>query len=91
MMINYDAVFFSQGMVDQLYWKPMMRTRNQLGKTVWAPFTVVAAIFLYALSSPQNYQQTGFLFFYPLYSDYTIQCLYTTGTWMWVFFIAWGM
>jgi len=21
MMINYDAIFFSQGMVDQLYWK----------------------------------------------------------------------
>ena len=30
MMINYDAVFFSQGVVDQLYWKPMMRTRNKL-------------------------------------------------------------
>ena len=25
------------------------------------------------------------------YSDYTIQCLYTTGTWMWIFFIAWMM
>jgi len=56
MMINYDAVFFSQGVVDQLYWKSMLRTRNELGKTVWAPFTVVCAIFLYALSSPQNYQ-----------------------------------
>jgi len=38
-----------------------------------------------------NYSETGFLFFYPLYSDYTIQCLYTTGTWMWVYTITWLM
>merc|ERR1712046_332698 len=74
MMINYDAVFFSQGVVDQLYFKQMMRQRNKLGKTAWAPLSVLAAIFLYAL-----------------YSDYTIQCLYTSGTWMWVFFTAWMM
>jgi len=52
---------------------------------------VLFAILLYALSSPTNYSQTGFLFFYPLYSDYTIQCLYTTGTWMWVYLVAWLM
>ena len=69
----------------------MLRARNETGKTSWAPICVVLGILLYALSSPQNYSQTGFLFFYPLYSDYTIQCLYTTGTWMWVFFISWAM
>jgi hypothetical protein len=31
------------------------------------------------------------LFFYPLYSDYTIQCFYTTGTWMWIFAVTWVM
>jgi hypothetical protein len=31
------------------------------------------------------------LFFYPLYTDYTIQCLYTTGTWLWVFTVVWMM
>jgi hypothetical protein len=91
MMINYDAVFFSQGCVDQLYFKAMMRQRNKTSKTVWAPLMVLAAILLYALSSPMNYTQTGFLFFYPLYSDYTIQCLYTSGTWMWVYIVAWMM
>ena len=25
MMINYDAIFFSQGLIDQLYFKPMYR------------------------------------------------------------------
>lgn len=91
MMINYDAIFFSQGMVDQLYFKQMMRTRKSLGDTVLAPFLVLVFLFFYAMSSPQNYQQTGFLFFYPLYSDYTIQCFYTTGTWLWVFAITWIM
>lgn len=78
-------------MVDQLYFKQMMRTRKGLGDTVLAPFLVLVFLFFYAMSSPQNYQQTGFLFFYPLYSDYTIQCFYTTGTWMWVFTITWLM
>jgi len=91
MMINYDAIFFSQGLVDQLYFKPMMRTRNKMGETAWAPFCVLACILLYALSTPSNYTETGFLFFYPLYSDYSIQCLYTSGTWMWVFTVTWIM
>ena len=72
MMINYDAVFFSQGIIDQLYFKQMQRTRSKVAATAWTPFFIVVAILLYSLSSPQNYSQTGFLFFYPLYSDYTI-------------------
>ena len=28
---------------------------------------------------------------YPLYNDYTVQCLYTSGTWMWLYFITWTM
>ena len=89
MMINYDALFFSQGMLDQLYWKPMMRTRKKMADSLWAPFAVFAFILIYAMSSPQNYAETGFLFFYPLYTDYTIQCLYTTGTWFWTFTAVW--
>ena len=78
-------------MVDQLYWKQMLRTRNRMAKTPWAPFLVLFFVLMYALSTPSNYQETGFLFFYPLYSDYTIQCFYTTGTWIWVFTIVWIM
>ena len=91
MMINYDAVFFSQGMVDQLYFKQMLRSRSYLSKTILAPMILIFGVMIYALSSPMNYTQTGFLFFYPLYSDYTIQCMYTTGTWMFLFFISWLM
>lgn len=55
MMINYDAVFFSQGVIDALYFKQMLRTRSTLAKTPLAPFSIVFAILLYSLSSPQNY------------------------------------
>jgi hypothetical protein len=78
-------------MIDQLYFKKMMKTRKSMGNQVWAPLAVLAFILIYALTSPQNYTQTGFLFFYPLYSDYSIQCLYTTGTWFWIFVITWLM
>ena len=91
MMVNYDAVFFSQGLVDQLYFKQMLRSRRKVAKTVWAPLALPIFIFMYALSCPQNYTQTGFLFFYPLYSDYSIQCLYTTGTWLWLYVVTWMM
>ena len=37
MMINYDAIFFSQGMADQLYWKPMLRTRKYLARPCGCP------------------------------------------------------
>jgi len=69
----------------------MMRTRNEIAKTSLTPCCIVIFLFLYAVSSPMNYKETGFLFFYPLYSDYTIQCLYTTGTWVWVYTITWMM
>lgn len=69
----------------------MMRTRQYLGNTVLAPSMIVIFLFLYAVSCPMNYTQTGFLFFYPLYTDYTIQCMYTTGTWVWVYLVTWIM
>jgi len=91
MMINYDAIFFSQGLLDQLYFRQMLRTRKKASNTVLAPMMVLSFILLYSLSSPANYTETGFLFFYPLYSDWSIQCLYTSGTWMWVFTFTWIM
>lgn len=52
---------------------------------------VLLCIFMYSITSPQNYTETGFLFFYPLYSDWYIQSLYTTGTWVWICMITWLM
>jgi hypothetical protein len=73
------------------YWKKMVKIRRELGDTVASPILVGALLFLYAICSPMNYGGLGQLFFYPLFEDYTIQCLYTTGTWIFVFTIVWLM
>jgi len=90
-MINYDAVFFSQGVVDMCYWRQMKKTRNNLTNSVFAPVSICLFLFIYAWTSPMVYSGMGHLFFYPLYSTYPMQCLYTTGTWLWVYTIIWLM
>jgi len=56
-----------------------------------APVFVVGCILLYSLTCPMNYSDMGHLFFYPLYGTYGLRCLYTTGTWLWVYNIIWLM
>lgn len=69
-MILYDAIFFSQGVLDMCYWRKMLRARRDCGKTIMAPLSVGLFIFLYSICSPTNYGDFGHLFFYPLYSEY---------------------
>jgi hypothetical protein len=90
-MINYDAVFFSQGVIDMCYWKDMLKKRGEWAETAFAPVAVVGFILMYSITSPMVYGDMGHLFFYPLYAVYPLQCLYTTGTWMWLYFIIWMM
>ena len=90
-MINYDAIFFSQGVLDMCYWRKMLRARNKCAKTVMAPLSVGIFIFLYSICSPTNYGAFGHLFFYPLFAEYWLQCLYTTGTWLFVYTTVWFM
>ena len=91
LMINYDAIFFSQGVVDMCYWKQMKKSRDVIGDSTMAPVSIVLFLFMYSLTSPMNYSNMGHLFFYPLYTDFSMQCLFTTGTWLWVFSIIWVM
>jgi len=91
LMINYDAVFFSQGVIDMCYWKDMLKTRGKLAETALAPVAVVGFLLMYSITSPMVYANMGHLFFYPLYASYPLQCLYTTGTWIWLYFIIWMM
>lgn len=90
-MICYDAIFFSQGVLDMAYWRKMLRHRKECAATVMAPIAVGVFIFLYALCSPTNYGDFGHLFFYPLFAEYWLQCLYTTGTWVFVYTTVWLM
>lgn len=89
LMINYDAIFFSQGVVDMCYWKQMLKKRGEMADSPIAPISFVGGLLLYSITSPTVYSNMGHLFFYPLYSNYGLQCLYTTGTWLWVYSIIW--
>jgi hypothetical protein len=91
LMICYDAVFFSQGVIDMCYWRKMLRMRRYLSETVIAPLTLGFFMLSYSLFSPMNYKDFGQLFFYPLYSKYWLRCFYTTGTWVFVYIIVWFM
>lgn len=91
LMINYDAIFFSQGVIDMCYWRKMLKARGKVTETVATPLIIFLTILMYAICSPMNYSNMGHLFFYPLYTDYWLQCLYTTGTWIFMFGIVWLM
>jgi len=69
----------------------MLKSRGYVSETPMAPIAIVMAILIYSLTCPMNYSDMGHLFFYPLYSTYGLQCLYTTGTWLWVYLIIWLM
>jgi hypothetical protein len=69
----------------------MIKKRGEMSETMAAPFGVLFFVFMYSITSPMNYSNMGHLFFYPLYSEYNLQCLYTSGTWLWVFTIIWVM
>ena len=86
--IHYDCIFFAQGVNDQFYNQEIMKYRSELAATVLTPLSIGAWILLYSLTSPMN-SNTGFLFYYPLYSKFEYQALYTTGTWQWVYMIVW--
>ena len=58
-MINYDAIFFSQGVVDMCYWRKMVKVRRECGETVLAPLMIGVGLFLYAICSPMNYGGLG--------------------------------
>ena len=90
-MVNFDAIFFSQGVVDMCYWKYMIKKRGELSESMMAPFAIVGFLFVYAITCPTNYSDMGHLFFYPLYTDFTLQVFYVLGTWAWLTAIIWSM
>ena len=70
LMINYDAIFFSQGVIDMCYWRKMLKARGKVTETVATPLIILLTILMYSLCSPMSYTNMGHLFFYPLYNDY---------------------
>lgn len=69
----------------------MTKARGEIANTAAAPAFIVGFIFIYSITCPMNYSQMGQLFFYPLYTDYWLQCFYVMGTWAWLTAIVWTM
>ena len=77
--------------MNQSYYYEMTKCRLELAETMWVIFGFAASLFLYSLTSPTNINNPGFLFFFPLYGETTLQSIYTTGTWIWLYFIFYKM
>ena len=65
----------------------MTRCRHELAQTMWVIVGFIGYMFLYSLTSPTSHNNQGYLFFFPLYQETTLQSIYTTGTWIWLYFI----
>ena len=90
-MINYDAIAFSQGIVDMIYWDDMIVSRNQIMDSAFAAFTGGGFLLAYAITCPTNYTDVGSLWYYPLMTAYSQQCFYSSGTWLWLYATTWWM
>jgi hypothetical protein len=50
LMVNYDAIHFSQGVMDMVYWDQMARSKGKLMQTAFAPFTCVLFLAAYSIT-----------------------------------------
>jgi len=91
LMINYDAIAFSQGIVDMIYWDQMIESRKAIMDSAFAAFSGGLFLLAYAITCPTNYSAVGGLWYYPLMTAYSQQCFYSTGTWLWLYATTWYM
>ena len=56
---------------------------------MWYPLFIAATLLFYGVSQPYSSLDVGFMFFYPIYDDTRIQSLFTSGSWLGVFFLCW--
>lgn len=68
-MINYDLIFMAQGLVNQTYSKEMTKIKNELSETVCVIWCFWWFLVIYSISAPTSSNNTGYVFYYPLYLD----------------------
>ena len=54
LMINYDAVHFTQGILDMVYWEQMMRSKAKIMQTLFAPLSAMLFLMAYSVTCPTN-------------------------------------
>lgn len=85
--VNYDVVFFAQGLVDSLYWDKQEQHLHSIFKeSILGPFLCMASACVVAVTAPTVTQNEGFLWYYPLYHAKFMQHIFTFGGWYWVYY-----
>ena len=54
-----------------------------------APLSIGAWFLAYAVTSPSNHSDVGFMFYYPIYFRTSYQSLFSLGSWLWVYTLLW--
>lgn len=69
-MINYDAISFTQGIVDLVYWDQMFKSRTEIMDTSFAGFVLWIYMIIYSVTCPTNYSDVGSFWYYPLMTTF---------------------
>jgi len=83
MMLLYYTIFQAQGCIDKFYSQSISDQLKSIEDSSAAPFAPIVLVFVNALVSPMS-DDTGFVFYYPLYTPKLAMCVYTVGTWFWI-------
>ena len=51
------------------------------------PFFVGISFFVYGVLHPGNYTEVGYEFFFPIYGNIILNCLFTLGSWQITYFV----
>ena len=69
MMVNYHSVFEAQGIVNQVWRDRLKEQSDAYRASVWQPAIIYFTVFAYSIVLPGPWSDTGFIFFYPIYSS----------------------
>ena len=66
--VNYDIIFFAQGLIDSFYWEKQKGTIETMSKSsVWMVLVLKAMACIISVTAPTVVKNQGFLWFYPMY------------------------
>lgn len=69
----------------------MLKSREELARTMWTIVAVFVFFFAYSISSPTNVDGQGYLFYYPIYEDATLRAFFIVGTWVWLYLVCYHL
>ena len=81
LQINFHIILTAQGVCNQLWTSQIQQETQNLRNSSFHPFFVGISFFLYGVLHPGNYTEVGYEFFFPIYGNIILNCLFTLGSW----------